>query len=98
MSGTKRRPRKVDPIPEFKSREEEAEFWDTHDFTDNWDQWKLVKVSFKLEPWESISVSLDAHNMKLLRARAKQEGMAVESLVQVWILERLQGQEPEPGT
>jgi len=57
-----------------------------------------VKVNFKFEMGEWMKIYVDALNMKLLRARAKQEGMAVESLVQVWILERLQGQEPEPGT
>jgi hypothetical protein len=32
------------PIPDFKSIEEEAGFWDTHDFTDYLDEFKPVKV------------------------------------------------------
>lgn len=31
-------------IPDFKSREEEAEFWDTHDFMDFWDELEPVKL------------------------------------------------------
>jgi hypothetical protein len=34
-------------IPEFKSREEEAAFWDTHDFTDYLDEMKPVKVNVR---------------------------------------------------
>ena len=33
-------------IPEFKSREEEAEFWDTHDLADYWREFKTVKARF----------------------------------------------------
>ena len=31
-------------IPEFASREEEAEFWDTHDFTDYLDELEPVRA------------------------------------------------------
>ena len=31
-------------IPEFASREEEAEFWDIHDFTDYLDELEPVKI------------------------------------------------------
>ena len=31
-------------IPEFVSREEEAEFWDTHDFTDYLDELEPVRA------------------------------------------------------
>ncbi len=33
-------------IPEFQSLEEEAEFWDTHDFTDYLDELRPVQVRF----------------------------------------------------
>ena len=33
-------------IPDFASREEEAAFWDTHDFTDYLDELHPVKVTF----------------------------------------------------
>jgi uncharacterized DUF497 family protein len=38
------RRKKVEPIPEFKSREEEAAFWNTHSFADYWEQMEPVKV------------------------------------------------------
>lgn len=33
-------------IPEFKSIQEEAEFWDTHSFTDYMDAFRPIKVRF----------------------------------------------------
>jgi hypothetical protein len=35
-------------IPEFTSYKEEAEFWDTHDFTDFEDETTLVEVKVSL--------------------------------------------------
>jgi len=35
-------------IPDFKSRQEMAEFWDTHDFTDYMDEFKPIKVRVEL--------------------------------------------------
>jgi len=80
-------------IPTFTSRQEEAEWWDTHDITDYLDELEPVEVRFKLKPLESITIDLDAHNMKLLRAAAKKQGIAVEPLIQIWILEHLQAQD-----
>jgi len=37
---------KPSKIPEFQSREEEAEFWDTHDITDYLEEMRPVKVRF----------------------------------------------------
>lgn len=33
-------------IPQFKSTQEEAEFWDTHDVTNYLDEMRPVKVRF----------------------------------------------------
>ena len=42
MSGTKQSP--DNPIPQFATREEDAEFWDTHDFADYWDEPEQANV------------------------------------------------------
>ena len=41
---TMQKERKKSRIPEFKTIEEEAEFWDTHDLADYWDELKPVKA------------------------------------------------------
>src|SRR5690242_5440215 len=45
-------------IPEFKSREEEAVFWDTHSFADYWDEAKPVQVQFAKNLSEGITIRL----------------------------------------
>jgi|SoiMethySBSTD1v2_1073268.scaffolds.fasta_scaffold133941_4 CopG antitoxin of type II toxin-antitoxin system len=77
-------------IPIFASREEEAEWWDTHDITDYLDELQPVTSKVKLRPVESLTFDLDARNMDLLRAEAKKQGFPVEVLVQIWVLEGLQ--------
>ena len=44
-------------IPEFATREEEAEFCDSHDFTDYWDELKPVSVIVRDAITESIQIS-----------------------------------------
>ena len=38
--------KKKSKIPDFKTREEEAEFWDTHDAADFQDEFHTVEVEF----------------------------------------------------
>jgi hypothetical protein len=39
-------PSLVSKIPEFASKEEEAEFWDAHDFTEFADETEPVEITF----------------------------------------------------
>lgn len=89
----KKRPKKESRIPTFASYEEEAEWWDTHDITDYLDEMEPVKVTFNLEPMASLTVDLDAHTMKRVRAEAKKQGIPPETLIFIWILERFQSQD-----
>jgi hypothetical protein len=79
-----------EPIPEFRSREEEAEFWDTHDLADYWDQFKPIEVRFSRNLSEPLTVRLDPTTLAALRSRAKEKGVAPSSLARIWLLERLQ--------
>jgi predicted DNA binding CopG/RHH family protein len=93
MSKVKRHTPTIDPIPEFASREEEREFWDTHDLSDYWDQWKPSKLNFKLEPMEQITVTIDAHTMTRIRAEAKERGIDPAILIHIYVLEHFQHQD-----
>jgi len=46
-------------IPEFKSIEEEAEFWDTHDTTEFEEEFKPVTVRFAKNLSEGLTIRLD---------------------------------------
>lgn len=76
-------------IPDFKSREEEAKFWDTNDFTDFEDESEPVKVRFAKNLSESINIRFDHETLKTLRAEAREKGIGPTTLARMWILERL---------
>lgn len=80
-----------EPIPEFKSWEEEAEFWDTHDFTDYWEGWTPVQVHFAENLSEGISIRLDPETLRRVHAEAKERGIGAGDLIALWVMERLRG-------
>ncbi len=80
-----------DPIPEFATREEEAEFWDTHDFADYWDELEPANLEASPDVASSILVSLDGDSLSQIYRHADANGVDAESLVGTWILERLRG-------
>ena len=77
-------------IPEFKSREEEAKFWDTHSTADYWDSWKPVKVVFANNLSSGITVRLNSDVLKKLREKAAQKGIGPTTLIRMWVMERLE--------
>jgi len=46
-------------IPAFNSIEEEADFWDTHDFTDFAEEWRPVEVTVGGELANCLTLRLD---------------------------------------
>ena len=97
MNGDNRSP--SDPIPEFATREEEAEFWDTHDFTDYWDDLEPANVVVSPNLTSSILLSLDLDGESLVRLCEKADslGVSIETLACTWILERLHDGVVEQG-
>jgi predicted DNA binding CopG/RHH family protein len=90
MTARERRMKPKEPIPEFKSRREEAEFWDTHDLADYWDEFKPVKVRFAKNLSEGITIRFDPETLAKLREQARKKGMGPTTLARMWILEHLQ--------
>ena len=80
----------VEPIPEFATREEEAEFWDTHDFTDYWDQLQPVSVKFGEDLGSPIVINLEPETRKQVSQAARDIGAEPENLVRQWIMAGLQ--------
>ena len=76
-------------IPEFKSREEEAEWFDTHDMADYWDEFKPVKVRFAKNLTTGLTLRLDHETMAKLKKVAREKRMPPTSLVHLWVLEHL---------
>jgi hypothetical protein len=76
-------------IPEFQTREEEAEFWDTHDFTEFLDETRRVKLRVSKNLASALSVRLDHQDREELERRAARQGIGPSTLVRMWIKERL---------
>ena len=78
-------------IPEFKNREEEAEFFDTHDMADFQDEFKTVKAKFAKNLSEGITIRLDSQTLSELRSRAQEKGVGPTTLARMWVIEQLRG-------
>lgn len=77
-------------IPEFKTIQEEAEFWDTHDFTDFLDELKPVKVKFSPSLSHILPVRFDDQTFNNLEVEASRKGLGTGTLIRMWVKERLQ--------
>jgi predicted DNA binding CopG/RHH family protein len=76
-------------IPEFASREEEAEWFDTHDMADYQDEFKTVKVRFAKNLSEGLNIRLDRDTLLKLREIAHAKGVGPTTLARMWLMERL---------
>ncbi|MDO8688412.1 MAG: CopG family antitoxin [Dehalococcoidia bacterium] len=80
-------------IPEFKTIEEEAEFWDTHSTTEFEDEFEEVRdVQFVVSrgrPKKGITVRVDEETLSALTDQAHLQGIGPSTLVRMWILQRL---------
>ena len=77
-------------IPKFRSYEEEAEFWDTHDTTGFLDELKEVRnIKFPKPRKRLISVRIDDTTIKSLKELAQTKGIGYLTLIRMWIVERL---------
>jgi len=82
-------------IPEFATREEETEFWDTHDFTDFLDELRPVQVRVAKNLSQGLNVRLDQSDREELNRRAEEQGIGPSTLIRMWVRERLrQGTTP----
>jgi hypothetical protein len=77
-------------IPRFKSREEEAEFWDTHDTTEFEDEFEEVQIKGARPLGHILAVRLDGRTIARLGAEARKKGVGASTLARMWLLERLE--------
>jgi hypothetical protein len=96
---TDEQPSRRTRIPDFASRQEEAEFWDTHDFTEFLDETEPVTLRVSPNLRSVFSLRLDREDQEELARQAKELGVGPSTLARMWIKERLrQGrtQQAEP--
>lgn len=78
-----------DPIPEsFASFEEAAEFWDSHSTADYDDL--MHDIHFDVDIQRRVFlVPIEGRLAKEITVVAKREGLALETLVNLWLQEKL---------
>jgi len=76
-------------IPEFKSREEEAAWFDTHDLADYQDEFKTMQVRFAKNLSAGLNIRLDPHSLEQLRTVAHEKGIGPTTQARIWIMEHL---------
>jgi predicted HicB family RNase H-like nuclease len=81
--------RRSSRIPEFATKEEEAQFWDTHSFTDYLNELEPVKIRFAKNLSNPLTVRLDPQDRAEVTRRAKTQGIGPSTLIRMWVKERL---------
>ncbi|HWM93590.1 MAG TPA: BrnA antitoxin family protein [Thermoanaerobaculia bacterium] len=81
----------LEPIPKFKSEDEEREFWATHDSTDYVDWSRAKAVSFpRLRPsTRTISLRLPEALLENLKMLANKRDVPYQSLLKIFLAERI---------
>ncbi|HEY4697001.1 MAG: hypothetical protein A3J49_17055 [Gallionellales bacterium RIFCSPHIGHO2_02_FULL_57_16] len=78
-------------VPKFAGEAEERAFWETHDSTDYLDWSKAQRVVLpNLKPTtKTISLRLPQHLLDSIKAAANSRDVPYQSLIKVWLQEKL---------
>lgn len=80
----------IEPIPqEFETIEAAADFWDTHSLADYWDETEAVEFDVDLQR-SVFLVPLEHSLARRLAEVARRQGLLTETLVNLWVSDRLQ--------
>ena len=78
--------KKADPIPDYMTIEEASAFWDTHSVAD----YPSHIVNLEYAPEERTTfVAIASDLLTQLEKRAKERGISIETLINLWVQEKL---------
>ncbi len=91
--------RKLKPIPKFRSEAQEREFWEAHDSVDyiDWSQGRVVRFPNLQPSTATISLRLPQGMLDDLKVLANQRDVPYQSLVKVFLAERLEHERKRRG-
>ena len=74
-------------LSKARSPREIGDFWDSHSLADHWDQTR--EAEFEVTALPRRRVTLDPNVYTEIEAQAKARGLMLETLVNLWLAERL---------
>lgn len=78
-------------ISQAASYKDIGKFWDTHDLSDFWD--KTKEASFEVDIESEITYyAVDRTLSEKIQALAQKRGVTADTLINLWVQEKLQGQ------
>lgn len=87
-------------VPEFKSLDEEFEFWSTHSALEFMDEGEEVQIDAsrarearEKRQAQQISIRISMSVLGGLKRRAQKLGVPYQTLMQLWLAERLEVEE-----
>ncbi len=75
-------------IPEFKTLEEAADYWDTHSFADHLEDTEPVEIEVCLDK-RRIFLEIDPDISEKLKKIAQKKGQSYNKLINSWIREKI---------
>ena len=84
-------PRNKSSVSKATSYREIGEFWDTHDLGDYWDKTRPVEFEIDIQSEETY-YPVDAVLSKRIHSIAQRRGVSPETLLNLWIQEKVQKQ------
>jgi hypothetical protein len=72
------------------SYQEIAEFWDTHDLAEFWDRTKPAEFEVDIQS-EATYYPVENALSKKIRSAARKRGVSPETLLNLWVKEKLEG-------
>jgi hypothetical protein len=82
----------VSSVSQADTLEKMGEFWDTHDFTD-FDHPEAPDVAYQI----ACAVPIEADLLSALEQHARRHGVQVETLVNLWLQQKIAEQPPQPS-
>ncbi len=73
-------------VPDFKTDQEAAEFWDTHSLED-FDLEEVHDIYFKRPRRQVVALRLDPPTLRSVKAIALRKGVPYSSLIRMWVVE-----------
>ena len=88
-------------IPQFKTIQEEADFWDVHSTTEFEDEWQpmegpLEVLMYRAAPKKALTVRLEPDLIEMLSDIARTKGVGTSTLARMWIMDQLRSARARP--